>query len=269
MSRIQQCFEQMRMDGRKGLIPYLTAGDPEPGMTVDLMHRLVESGADLIEFGVPFSDPAADGPVIQKACERALVHNTSLRDVIGMVTEFRKTDQQTPVVLMGYLNPIEMMGYSKFAKAASEAGVDGLLTVDMPPEEADELAPILRESGIDPIFMLTPTSSAERICQVGEHASGFIYYVSLKGVTGSAALDPADVAQKLEVIRQHLDIPLSVGFGIRDGESAGKIAQVADAVIVGSALVKRIAALIDSKDQIADELARLMTELRQGIDNAV
>lgn len=266
MSRLKARFEKLKAEGRKGLIPYLTAGDPDPKYTVDFMHRLVETGADIIEFGVPFSDPAADGPVIQKACERALVHKTSIRNVLDMVARFREKDNETPVVLMGYLNPIEIMGYEAFVSRASACGVDGLLTVDMPPEEAGELAPMLLEHEIDPVFMLTPTSTPERVKQVGAHASGFIYYVSLKGVTGSAALNPDDVAQKLQMIRQYLDIPLAVGFGIRDAESAASIAKVADAVVVGSALVKRIADLQDTPEKIADDLAQLMTELRQGID---
>lgn len=238
MTRIEQRFATLRAENRAALVPYVTAGDPEPAATVPLMHALVKAGADLIELGVPFSDPMADGPVIQKACERALRHGTSLRDVLGMVAEFRKTDAETPVVLMGYLNPVERMGYETFAEQAREAGLDGLLTVDLPPEECDEVAGLLENAQIAPIFLVAPTTSDERIGHVARAARGFIYYVSLKGVTGSQTLDTSALAERLDAIRRHTDLPLGVGFGIRDAETAGRVARVADAVVVGSAIVR-------------------------------
>ncbi|WP_018863878.1 tryptophan synthase subunit alpha [Thioalkalivibrio sp. ARh3] len=238
MTRIEQRFARLRTENRAALVPYVTAGDPEPAATVPLMHALVKAGADLIELGVPFSDPMADGPVIQKACERALRYGTSLRDVLDMVAEFRKTDTETPVVLMGYLNPVERMGYETFAEKAREAGLDGLLTVDLPPEECDEVAGLLENAQIAPIFLVAPTTSDERIAHVARAARGFIYYVSLKGVTGSQTLDTSVIAERLEAIRRHTDLPLGVGFGIRDAETAGRVARVADAVVVGSAIVR-------------------------------
>ena len=243
MSRLPACFSRNRAAGRKALIPYVTAGDPEPGMTVSLMHAMVKAGADIIELGVPFSDPMAEGPVIQRAMERALEHDVTLDDVLDMVREFRSQDDATPVVLMGYLNPIEVWGYEAFAAAAAAAGVDGVLTVDMPPEESDGLTAALHRQGLDAIFLLAPTSSASRIQKVGGSASGFVYYVSFKGVTGANRLDVNAVAVKLEEIRKYTGLPVGVGFGIRDPESAAQIARVADAVVVGSALVGKIAGL--------------------------
>jgi len=216
MSRIAATFERLKAQGRKALIPYVTAGDPNSEVTVPLMHAMVEAGANIIELGVPFSDPMADGPVIQKAAERALVHHVSLRNVLEMVKIFRKQDNTTPVVLMGYLNPIEAMGYQTFAEAAAEAGVDGVLTVDMPPEEGDVCMPLLRERDIDPIFLIAPTSTAARIQSLTANASGFVYYVSLKGVTVAGYLDTGAVSDKLAQIRQVTYLPLGGGFGIRD-----------------------------------------------------
>ncbi|OOG22330.1 tryptophan synthase subunit alpha [Thioalkalivibrio denitrificans] len=241
MSRLAPRFEALRAAGRKALIPYVTAGDPNPDNTVPLMHAMVEAGVDIIELGVPFSDPMADGPVIQQACERALRHHVSLRQVIGMVKTFREKDGDTPVVLMGYLNPVEIMGYEAFADAASSAGVDGLLTVDLPPEEGHDLVQALRARDIDPIYLLAPTSHEARIRRICAAASGFVYYVSLKGVTGAATLDVDEVGRKVAAIRSHTDLPVGVGFGIGDAESAARVSAVADAVIVGSALVRRIA----------------------------
>lgn len=240
MSRIESTLAALRAAGRKALIPYITAGDPHPSRTVGLMHALVEAGADIIELGVPFSDPMADGPVIQLACERALAQHTSLRQVIAMVAEFRRTDARTPVVLMGYLNPIESMGLDRFALAAHEAGVDGVLVVDLAIEEAPEFAPVLRQAGLDCIFLLAPTSPPARIEAAAKLASGYLYYVSLKGVTGAASLDIASVAEKVAQIRAITRIPVAVGFGIRDAQSARAVAAVADGVIVGSALVAEI-----------------------------
>ncbi len=266
MSRIAQRFAQLKAEGRKALIPYVTAGDSEPGVTVPLMHAMVAAGADIIELGVPFSDPMADGPVIQQACERALAHHVSLRDVLAMVAEFRRRDSETPVVLMGYLNPIEVMGYEAFATAASGAGVDGVLTVDLPPEEGEDVLPMFQQAGLDPIFLLSPTSTAERIAKICAMAHGFVYYVSLKGVTGAANLDVAAVADKVGQIRALTDLPIGVGFGIRDAESAARVAQVADAVVVGSAVVNRIAANAGEPDRIKAEISALLSGMRAAMD---
>jgi len=262
MSRIAQRFADLKACGRKALIPFVTAGDPNPNVTVPLLHDMVEAGADLLELGVPFSDPMAEGPVIQKACERALKHNTSLSDVLVMVKEFRQTDSETPVVLMGYMNPVEIMGYEAFAKAAVEAGVDGLLTVDMPPEEAGDLVAALAEAGIDPIFLLAPTTVDERIAKICADASGFVYYVSLKGVTGAANLDVAAVEHKVDQIRRHTGLPIGVGFGIRDAETAQRVSAVADAVVVGSAVVNRVAENADQPEKINEAVCSLLREMR-------
>jgi tryptophan synthase alpha chain len=238
VSRIARRFAETRASGRAALIPYVTAGDPAPEVTVPLLHDLVAAGADLLELGVPFSDPMADGPVIQLACERSLAHGTRLRDVLAMVREFRRTDSETPVVLMGYLNPVERMGAEAFTSAAAEAGVDGVLTVDLPPEESGELTALLERAGIDPIFLVAPTTSELRLRHVAAAARGFIYYVALKGVTGAQSLDPADIEAHLKGIRAVTDLPLGVGFGIRDAATAAVVARVADAVVVGSAIVR-------------------------------
>lgn len=266
MSRIQARFRELGEQQRKALIPYVTAGDPQPDVTVPLLHALVAAGADLIEIGVPFSDPMADGPVIQAACERALVHHVSLHDVLDMVREFRSTDTSTPVILMGYLNPIEAWGYEGFASGAAEAGVDGVLTVDMPPEEADDLVRALHARSLDAIFLLAPTSSEERMRKISQMASGFIYYVSFKGVTGANRLDVDAVADKLGEIRGCTDLPLGVGFGIRDPESAAQVARVADAVVVGSVLVGKVAGLVDHPETIPAELAAIVSAMRAAID---
>lgn len=266
MSRIQQCFDALRASGRKALIPYVTAGDPNPEMTLPLMHELVEAGVDVIELGIPFSDPMADGPVIQLAMERALAHNVSLRQVMDMVREFRTTNQTTPVVLMGYLNPMERMGYETFAKAAAAAGIDGVLTVDLPPEEAEEVAPLFREHGLDCIFLLAPTTTLARARKICEHASGYVYYVSLKGVTGSAALNVTEVADKLAQLRTITDLPIGVGFGIRDGASAAAVAGVADGVVVGSVLVNQIAAHVGEPEQARAGITAVIREMRAAMD---
>lgn len=240
MSRIAATFATLKQNGRKALIPFVTAGDPAPGATVPLMHKLVSAGADVIELGVPFSDPMADGPTIQRASERALAHGVSLRGVLAMAAEFRRTDQTTPVVLMGYANPIEAMGYQAFATAAAQAGVDGVLTVDYPPEESVAFAAHLHAHGIDPIFLLSPTTPEARFRQVTTLGRGFVYYVSLKGVTGAANLDLAEVAQKIPAIRAAANLPVGVGFGIRDADTARAMAEIADAVIIGSRIVQEI-----------------------------
>lgn len=267
MSRIAARFAALQAQGKAALIPYLTAGDPHPALTVPLMQRMVQAGADIIELGVPFSDPMADGPVIQQAHERALRHHVNLRQVLAMVAQFRETDPHTPVVLMGYLNPIEIMGYAAFATAAAQAGVDGVLTVDLPPEEGCDLLPLLRAQGIDPIFLLSPTTPEPRMQAVAQAASGFVYYVSLKGVTGANTLDVAAVAQRLAQIRTHTTLPVGVGFGIKDAATAAAVAAVADAVVVGSAVVKAIATAVDDAAALAT-VADLLAGMRQAMDAA-
>ncbi len=266
MSRLQQTFTALKSAKRKALIPYITAGDPHPKHTVGLMHALVKAGADVIELGVPFSDPMADGPTIQLACERALTHGTSLWMVCDMVAEFRKTDSKTSVVLMGYLNPIEMRGLEAFAKKAQAAGVDGVLIVDLAVEEAGEYLPTLRAHDLDCIFLLAPTSPAERIAAVAREASGYLYYVSLKGVTGAATLDVASVASKLAEIRKHTQLPLAVGFGIRDAASAAAVGKVADGVVVGSALVSLIEKNADTPERLPALLASQLQTMRDALD---
>ncbi|CAJ0889270.1 tryptophan synthase subunit alpha [Ralstonia flatus] len=264
MSRIAQTFSQLSAQGRKGLIPFITAGDPYPEMTVDLMHALVKGGSNVIELGVPFSDPMADGPVIQRASERALAKKVGLRTVLEYVRAFRTTDSTTPVVLMGYANPIERMGVEAFAKAASEAGVDGVLVVDYPPEECEAFAKTMRAVGIDPIFLLAPTSTEARIAQIARVASGYIYYVSLKGVTGAATIDLDAVAERIPQIRQHARLPVGVGFGIRDAATARAIGGVADAVVIGS----RIVQLLEEapREQAVQYLTDFIAEIRQALD---
>ncbi len=269
MNRVDRCFKELKVTGKKALIPYITGGDPRPGLTVELMHCLVENGADIIELGVPFTDPMADGPVIQLACERALAHNTSLRDVLGMVKTFRETDKKTPVALMGYLNPIEVLGYEAFSELAKDADIDAVLVVDMPPEESADLAGVLSEKNIQCIFLMAPTTPDYRADLICQHAQGYLYYVSVKGVTGSAALDIDDVKANLDRIAAKTDLPLAVGFGIKDGATAAAVAKVADGVIVGSALVNCVARNVDNESQIKKELAEIMTQMRQAMDAAV
>ncbi len=271
MSRLKTYFESLNASGKKALIPYITAGDPALDATVPLMHSMVEAGADIIELGVPFSDPMADGPAIQLACERALAHNTSLKDVLNCVRQFRETNSQTPIVLMGYLNPVEVMGYEKFAADAEAAGVDGVLLVDLPPEEADTVKPLFEKHQLDSIFLLAPTTSEARTKLICEHGTGYVYYVSVKGVTGSAALDTEEVARKVEKIQQQTDLPVGVGFGIKDGATAAQVASVADGVIVGSVLVNAIAEAAEQKapvEDICSRLSAILRDMRQAMDNA-
>ena len=265
MSRIQATFETLRAKQRCGLIPFITAGDPDPQLTLPLLRALVLSGADLIELGVPFSDPMADGPTIQRANERALRHGMSLRGVLDLVKSFRKDNQHTPLVLMGYANPIEAYG-GGFIADAREAGVDGVLTVDYPPEECAEFAAKLKASGIDPIFLLAPTSTEQRYGEVAALGSGYIYYVSLKGVTGSALLDVEEIARRLPEIRAKVGMPVAVGFGIRDAASAARIAVVADAVVIGSRIIEEIEN--SPRDQAPARVAKFMSEIRMAIDSA-
>jgi tryptophan synthase alpha chain len=264
MSRIRQTLADLGSRGRKALIPYICAGDPRPELTVPLMHALVEAGSDIIELGVPFSDPMADGPVIQRASERALAHRVSLGHVLEMVADFRRTNQATPVVLMGYANPIEHMGVEAFGARAKAAGVDGVLVVDYPPEECEEFDGLMKASGIDPIFLLAPTSTEDRIAAVARAASGYVYYVSLKGVTGSGALDTTEVARRIPAIKERVRIPVGVGFGIRDAASAQAIARIADAVVIGSRIIQEL-----ESSAVGSEVAnvrRFVAGIREAID---
>lgn len=266
MSRIARRFSELESQHRCALIPFITAGDPAPDVTVPLMHALVAAGADIVELGVPFSDPMADGPVIQRASERALRAGTNLKQVLQMVREFRQQDSVTPVVLMGYLNPFEIAGYASFASSAADAGVDGLLTVDLPPEEADVFLEAVRAHDIDLIFLLAPNSDEQRIKMICEVASGFVYYVSLKGVTGASNLDVDSVAAKVSTIKKFTELPVGVGFGIRDGASAAQVAAVSDAVVVGSVLVQAIESLGERRDAIPQELGKILAEMRTAMD---
>lgn len=271
MSRIAGRFQQLAERQRKALIPYIVAGDPGLDATVPLMHRLVASGADIIEVGVPFSDPMSEGPVIQLAHERALANGTSLRDALAAVKEFREQDSDTPVLLMGYANPVEHMGYASFADAASAAGVDALLTVDIPPEEVAAVNTELHRVEMDNIFLVAPTTPEERIERIVQQASGFIYYVSLKGVTGAGHLDTAEVSRRVQGIRAHASLPVAVGFGIKDADSARAVAEVADGVVVGSALVNSMAQAIEAggdHEAAIEAAAALLVEIRSGVDSA-
>jgi len=264
MSRIQTVFSTLKASNKKALIPYITAGDPHPKYTVDLMHAMVNSGADIIELGVPFSDPMADGPVIQRASERALVHKVGLRKVLELVADFRKQDDNTPIVLMGYANPIEAMGVLNFTEAAKQAGVDGVLTVDYPPEECEEFTQALHQQGMDSIFLLSPTTEEQRVKLVVKQATGFLYYVSLKGVTGAANLDVNEVKSRVADIRQQTDLPIGVGFGVKDAETAKAVAAFSDAVVVGSRTVLTIEE--SSEDALIQNVSTLIQELRSAID---
>ncbi len=271
MSRIAACFKALKAQQKTALVPYVTAGDSHPSLTVPLMHRMVAAGADIIELGIPFSDPMADGPTIQLACERALVHNVSLRDVITMVADFRQKDQMTPVVLMGYLNPIEVMGYQNFAESASQAGVDAALIVDLPPEESTDILPIFKQHDLDTIYLLAPTTTPERMRIVCEAGSGFVYYVSLKGVTGANNLDVKAVAKRLDEIRTISTLPIGVGFGVKDAETAANVAKLADAVVVGSVLVRMIEAYPDNQagddEKIMSNISELLSSMRSAMDS--
>jgi tryptophan synthase alpha chain len=264
MSRIQGRFEALAKAKRKALIPYITAGDPHPSLTVPLMRGLVEAGSDILELGVPFSDPMADGPVIQRAGERALKHGVGLSNVLSMVQEFRKSDDKTPVVLMGYANPIEAMGVEKFVAAAKTAGVDGVIVVDYPPEECEQFAAQAKKAGIDPIFLLAPTSTEKRINDVARIGSGYLYYVSLRGITGAANIDLGDVASRIPKIRAATKLPIGVGFGIRDAESARRVAQTADAVVIGSRIIQEIEA--GAADQAVSRVKAFLKPIREALD---
>ena len=268
MSRLDVRFRELRKEGRTALVPFVTAGDPDAGVTRRLLPRLVDAGADVIELGVPFSDPMADGPVIQRAGERALAAGMSLSGVLDIVRGFRAQDATTAVVLMGYLNPIVAMGPARFADEAAAAGVDGVIVVDMPPEEGEPLLTALRERGIDPVFLLSPTTSTERMRRIATEATGFLYYVSFKGITGAGHLDTGAVGEALARVRAVSDLPVGVGFGIADADSARRIAAVADAVVVGSAIVRRVEEALDEPERIPEHVAAFVAELRSAVDAA-
>lgn len=267
MSRIRSRFEALGKAGRKALIPYITAGDPEPSLTVPLLHALVEAGADVLELGVPFSDPMADGPVVQRSSERALANRVGLSDVIEMVREFRTRNADTPLVLMGYANPVEAMGVEAFVGRAASAGVDGVIVVDYPPEEAGQFAELAKRGGLDVIFLLAPTSTAARIKEVARVGSGYVYYVSLKGVTGAGHLDLSDVASHLPAIRAATTLPIGVGFGIRDAESARRVAEVADAVVIGSRIIQEIEAA--GPANAVSRVKDLLRPIRSALDRPI
>ncbi len=266
MSRITDTFAALRRSDRRALIPYITAGDPDPALTVPMLHAMVDAGADILEIGVPFSDPMADGEVIQRAGERALAKGVSLRTVLGMVRDFRATNTRTPVVLMGYANPIEAMGREAFVAAARAAAVDGLIIVDAPPEECESLAANIRAAGMDLIFLLAPTSTEERIRSVVRLASGYLYYVSLKGVTGAGNIDLDDVLAHLKPIRKMTGLPIGVGFGIRDGATARAICTVADAAIIGSRLIQEIEAA--GPDHAVERVGMFLRAVRTEMDRS-
>jgi tryptophan synthase alpha chain len=264
-SRISNRFAALASAGRSGLVTFVTAGDPAPEATVSIMHALVRGGADVIELGVPFSDPMADGPIIQRASERALAKGMNLRRVLEIAASFREQDQTTPLVLMGYLNPLERMGYENFARRAADAGVDGILAVDLPPEEASDFHRLMAAGGLDQIFLLAPTSSAERISAVCRYATGFVYYVSVKGVTGDKALDPDEVRARIQQLKAQTALPVGVGFGIKTPATAATVGAVSDAVIVGSALVEIIEQAA-TPDAAAGQLETYVRSLRTAMD---
>ncbi|HSW07239.1 tryptophan synthase subunit alpha [Aquabacterium sp.] len=268
MSRIAPTLQALLDSGRKALIPYIAAGDPYPDATVEVMQALADGGADIIELGVPFSDPMADGPVIQQASERALAQGVGMTQVLGYVKAFRRGNNSTPVVLMGYANPIERYdqkhGAGSFVAAAREAGVDGLLVVDYPPEECEDFAAALKAAGLDLIFLLAPTSTEQRMCDVGRLTTGYVYYVSLKGVTGAGHLDTSAVAEAVPRIRQHVKVPVGVGFGIRDALTAQAVARVSDAVVIGTRLVQILHE--QPRESVAAAGKAFMAEIRAALD---
>lgn len=267
MSRISATFDELKRRQRKALIPFLTAGDPRLDATLPLMHALVEAGADLIELGVPFSDPMADGPTIQRASERALAQGVRLADVFELAAQFREQNTTTPLVLMGYANPIEAMGYEAFASRAQASGIDGVLTVDYPPEEAEAFTAVLAQHDIDPIFLLSPTTPEARIRHIAKLARGFVYYVSLRGVTGSSALNVDDVVKRITALRALIKIPIGVGFGIRDAATAAALSRCADAIVIGSRIVEEIESSLEAKR--VENCRALVASLRAAIDDAL
>ena len=269
MSRISQKFQSLKSENKTCLISYITAGDPSTACSLDIMNALVESGTDIIELGVPFSDPMADGPTIQKACERALSQNVSCNDIFELVKAFRKNNQDTPVVLMGYLNPIERMGYELFAKSANDVGVDAILTVDLPHEEAKEVIDIFKKYELESIFLIAPNTKIDRIREISKYASGFLYYVSLKGVTGAATLDIDKTLEQLRFIKDAIELPLAVGFGIKDASTAKILSKNADAIVIGSAIVNIIEKEQNNKVKINKDIINLMNPIRLKLDEDI
>ncbi|WP_131780028.1 tryptophan synthase subunit alpha [Legionella bozemanae] len=267
MNRIDKTLMRLKANGKKMLSPYITAGDPSPEITVKLMHELVKSGADILELGIPFSDPMAEGPVIQRAMERALAHDVHCQTVLDMVKDFRLQDKETPVVIMGYLNPIEHFGYELFAQHAVEAGVDGTILVDLPPEESEEVAKVWQKHGLYSIFLCSPTTSDERMALINQYAKGYLYYVSLKGVTGSNALDISSLKSQYQLRKAQTTLPLMVGFGIKTSEMAAEVARFADGVIVGAALITRILEAYNANSDMLQAGADLMYSMRRAMDN--
>lgn len=267
MNRIDKTLADLKANGKKMLSPYITAGDPNPDITVELMHALVEAGADILEVGIPFSDPMAEGPVIQHAMERALARSVRSQDVLRMVREFRQQDSKTPVIIMGYLNPIEQYGYDLFAKHAIEAGVDGTILVDLPPEEGEGISRIWKKHGLYSIYLCSPTTSAERMELINQYANGYLYYVSLKGVTGSDALDVSSLKSEYQKRKAQTKLPLMVGFGIKTPDMAAHVSQFADGVIIGAALITQVLEAYESHNNAAQAGAALISSMRQAIDN--
>ncbi len=265
MSRIAATFQQLAQRQRKALIPFFTVGDPTLTQAVPLMQALVRAGADLLELGIPFSDPMADGPTIQRSSERALKQGVTLHHVLATVAQFRALDPTTPVILMGYANPIERMGLERFAVECAQSGVDGVLVVDYPPREARSLGELLQARAIDSIYLLSPTSTAERVSEIGALATGYIYYVSLRGVTGAAHIDLDDVARQVERVRACTQVPVGVGFGIRDGATAQALARVADGIVIGSRLVEEIEA--SSPADLIRRVETLIADFRHSLDH--
>ena len=266
MNRIEKKFTSAKDKNKKCLISYITGGDPDLETSLEVMHTLVSSGTDIIELGVPFSDPIADGPVIQRACERALSQNTSCKDILKLITLFREKDDETPIVLMGYLNPIEIMGYENFSEQAHSSGADGVLVVDLPYEEASEIVDIFRSYNLDSIFLVAPNTKNERIEKIMNFSSGFLYYVSLKGVTGAPTLNLEETLSKLDKIKKFTKLPLAVGFGINDPESARLLSKHADAVVVGSAIIKIIEKNINNRENICKGISSLLLSIRSKLD---
>ncbi len=266
MGMLSERLKSLASNNKKALVAYIVAGDPQPEVTVPLMHRLVESGVDVIELGVPFSDPEAEGPVIQLAHERALAHKISLDDCLQMAAEFRQSDAETPIVLMGYLNPIEAMGYDNFATKAAKAGVNGTIIVNLPPEEAGSMSEFLAANDIEPIYLLAPTTTDERAQMICEASRGFVYYVSVKGTTGAGNLDIDDVSEKMDRFKKVSKLPIMVGFGVKDGPGAKAVAEVSDGAVVGSAIVKLMDEHKADPKKLHDEVGQFVRELRAAID---
>ena len=264
MSRIEACLSTIKKNNGKALIPFLTAGDPSPSITANLMHELVLAGADIIELGVPFSDPMADGPVIQRASERALAQKTNTDDVFNIVKDFRDKDKITPVILMGYLNPIEIMGYKKFVEKASKVGVDGLIVVDLPPEESADLQEALKLHDIDQIFLLSPTTIGDRLNKICKAASGFLYYVTITGITGQKSANIEELKKIIPSIREYSKLPIVAGFGIKDKKDVFEICKTADGAVIGSSIVNIIEKNLNNKETMIDEISSFVEELKKG-----